>query len=152
MNPQQQTKLVSINADLTVDNGAYTTTPVDTLGFDYVQILVHFGNVPADVALLKVQECDTVGGAYADITGTIVGTALDIEGNATVLPTAVGGDNAVVLFEIDMRGRKRFLDLLCTAGNGGGTVTEMSAVAIMSRGEICPMTVAERGAADILRV
>jgi hypothetical protein len=152
VNPQQTVKYVAINADCTEDNTSYTTTPVDCAGFDYAVIVCHFGNVPANVAALKVQECDTVGGSYADIAGTIVGTATDIEGNATALPAGTGGDNAIVVFEIDLRGRKRFLDLVCTAGNGSATPTEMSAVAILSRGKNTPITVAERGAADILRV
>lgn len=152
MNHAQDQKHVAINSDMTVDNAAFTTAAIDTLGYDYAQIAVHFGNVPANVAALKVQECDTSGGTYADISGTVVGTDTDIDDAATTLPTAAAGDGALIVFELDLRNRKRFLDVVCTAGNGSGTVTEMSAVCTLSRAKKMPVTSSERGATSVLRV
>lgn len=153
MNPEQHKKSVGMNVDFTVDNGSFTFTPVDTLGYDYAVIEVHCGNVPANMAALKVKECETVGGAYTDVTGLIVGTSTDIEGAATTIPTAAAGDGALIRFEIDLRAnRKRFLDLEATAGNGGGTVTELSAVCHLSRAQHVENGMAARGCTAILRV
>jgi len=151
MNQAQNTKFVAINADLTVDDAAFATTPIDTLGYDYCQIVLHFGDVPADVAEIKVQECDEVGGTYADVVGTDVGTDANSDGDVSALP-ADGDDNAVVVIELDLRDRQRFLDLAVTAGDGSGSPTEMSAVALLSRAKVDPVAVADRGVAEVLRV
>lgn len=145
----QNFKVVQLVADMTVDNAAYTTTEIDTLGFAYCTIIASFGNVPANVAAMTVTESDTAGSGHAAFI--TVGTTAAIDGDTSALPTAADGDGKSLVFEVDMKGRKRYLDLTCTAGNGSGTVTEMSAVAILHQGDISVETEAERGADQIIR-
>jgi len=149
---QQNEKIINMCVDMTVDNTSYTTTEVDTAGYAYAQIICAFGNVPANFAALAVTESDTTGSSHANVTGLIVGTSTQISGAASSLPLATGGDGAIYIFDIDLRGRKRFLDLTATAGNGSATVTEMCALCILSRAQISCETATERGAAQILRV
>ena len=146
----QRTKLVSITPPAAIkDNGAYTTAELDTLGFDYATIIVYLGATDVPMTALKVQESDVSGSGMADVTGLIYGTSNGIGGSASVLPSA-GDDNKFFVFDIDLRGRKRYLDLGMTAGDGtAGTFA--AAFAILSRADETPETAAQRGAADVLR-
>jgi hypothetical protein len=101
------------------------------------------------MAALKLQTSDT-DSSYADLTGAIFGTSTNIDGSTSALPTATD-DNKVFVIEVDLRGKKRYFDLVATAGNGTAG-TYFSAVAVLSRGEIAPITAAGRGADEILRV
>ncbi len=148
----QSCKYVNLVADMTVDNGSFAVSELDTAGFSYCTLIVAFGNVPANTSALKVTESDTAGSGHADVTGLIVGTSTNTDGTTSTLPTAAAGDGDLVIFEIDLRGRKRYLDMTITAGNGAGTVTECAVIAQLWRAKDFPNTATERGAADILRV
>lgn len=150
MKPLQDCKLVQINSDMTVDNAAFTTAEIDTKGYGYATIIASFGNVPANVASMTVTEADVSATNHAAFI--TVGTTAAIDGATSALPTASGGDGDIIVFEIDLAGRKRYLDLTCTAGDGSGTVTEMSAVCILSQAKIAPSTESGRGADQIIRV
>lgn len=50
---------------------AITSSAVDTAGYDGVLFIVPVGAIVSGaVTSLKVQQCDTSGGSYADLTGT----------------------------------------------------------------------------------
>jgi hypothetical protein len=152
MNEAQNTKVVAVCHPAAIrDNSAFTTISIDTKGFEYCQILVHIGFSDIAMMALKVQESDDDGSAdaYADIPGLDFDGDTEIDGTAAVLPTA-DDDNKVFIFEIDLRGRERYLDLVATAGDGS-TGTFLSAIAILSRAKQVPVTVAGRGAGGVLR-
>jgi len=131
------------------DDGAYTTVEIDTLGFDYAEVIFHIGATDIAIATLAMQQSSTSGNGFADITGLIVGTSADIDGTTTVLPSATD-DNTLVIFQIDLRDKERYLDLSATAGDGtAGTFA--SAICRLSRAAIQPNTVAEFGGGDVLR-
>jgi hypothetical protein len=132
-----------------VDNASFTTNSIDTLGFDYLQVVVTLGATDIALAALKLQTADADTG-YADLTGAVFGTSTELGGSASTLPSATD-DNKIYVIEVDLRGKKRWFDLVATMGDGsvGGFV---AAVAILSKGEISPITTAGRGAAQVLRV
>ncbi len=134
-----------------VDNAAFTTATLDTLGFNYVEIFVAFGALDIAVAALKVQESDDSGmSGAADITGTVAGTDANDTGSTSTLPSATA-DNTVFKFEIDKRGRKRYFDVSFTGGDGtAGTFAVVWAM--LSRGEQDPTTAAQKGCAQVMRV
>lgn len=151
MNQLQNTKLVSITPPATiVDNASYTTASIDTQGWDYMQVVVYLGATDIAMTALKLQESDTDGGSYADVTGLVFGTSSNIAGSTSTLPSATD-DNKFFVFDVDLRGRKRYFDLVATAGDGTAG-TFLTAFAILSRGKDQPVTAAERGASQILRV
>ena len=152
MNENQNVKYANCLTDQTKDNDSFTAAAIDTAGFDAAEIACVFQNVPANVAALKVTECETSGGVYTDVTGAIVGTSNNIDGSASALPTAAAGDDTNVIFQLDLRKRKRYLKLVATAGNGGGTATELTAVCRLSRAKVAPTTSAGQGAAQVLCV
>lgn len=164
MMPSQNTKLVNVLSPQAITNNAsFTTTVIDTLGYEYVEVVAMLGATDIAFTALKIQECDTSGGSYTDVTGPtnylgnatglIYGTSAlpDSDGGtASALPTATD-DNHLFVFDVDMRARKRFLKLVATIGSGstGGFLT---ALAILSRPTISPVKVADRGITGQLRV
>lgn len=120
-----------------VDNASFTTNEIDTVvdgvKFDHVTIVFQLGATDIAMAALKLQESDTAGSGHADVTGAVGGTNFD-------LPTA-DDDDKIVVFSVNCTNRKRFLDLVATAGNGS-LGTYASAVAILTRGKRGPTTAA----------
>lgn len=154
MNPLQNTKFVNVSPPVAIkDNSGWTTTSIDTKDWEYCTIIVTLGATDIAMAALKVQESNDDGSAdaYADVSALVFGGSgiTDIDGAAAALPTDAK-DNKVYVFEIDCTKRKRYLDLVATAGDGS-TGTFLSAVAILSRGKIAPVSAADRGAEQILR-
>lgn len=149
----QNFKFVSITPPAAiVDNTAYTTAAVDTSGYDYCTIVAYLGATDIAVAGMKVQESEAsdMTGA-ADVTGLVVGTSTNIAGSTSALPSATD-DNKAMCFEIKCGGsRKRYVDLVVTAGDGTAG-SFLTAFALLSKGEITPVTAAERGFDEILRV
>lgn len=119
-----------------VDNASYTTDVLDTVGFGYCAILVSLGATDIAMAALKLQQSDANGSGFADVTGAVGGVDF-------TLPSATD-DNKVVAFFVDLRGKKRYLDIVATAGNGS-VGTYASVVAILSEGSITPDDITERG-------
>ena len=147
----QATKdLIVIAPAAIVDNAAYTTVQIDTLGFEYCEIIVAIGASDIAMVALKVQESDTDGSNFTDVTGLVYGTSVNTAGATSTLPTD-GSDGTLFKFEIDLRGRKRYLDLVATAGDGS-TGTFASATARLSRAKNAPDTATEQGAAQVLRL
>lgn len=147
----QATKFVSITPpQAIVDDAAYTTAEIDTLGWEHLQIVAYLGASDIAMAALKVTESATAGSGHADVTGLVFGTSVNTDGSASTLPSA-SDDNKFFVFDIDLKARQRYIDLVATAGNGS-TGTYLTAFGILSRGHKTPMTATERGAAQVLRV
>jgi len=141
-------------ADMTVDNAAFAFAELDTLGYDYAVIVISLGNVPANMGGCLLTESDTSGSGHATISGTTIGTDTDIDGSATTLPTAAAGDGDQIVYFVDLTNgtRKRYIDATITAGNGSGTATECSAIAILGRGKIGKDAAADYDAEIIMSV
>jgi hypothetical protein len=148
------TKLVNVlPPNAIIDNAAGTTNVIDCIGFDHCTIIFQLGAMDIAMTSLKVQEADAAASGTAltsptDVSGTVVGTDTDAAGAASVLPSATG-DNGIVVFEIDCKIRKRYLDLVAAFGDGAAG-TYASALAILSRAEQPPVTAAGRGAALLM--
>lgn len=146
MNILQQTKIVPIAFPQTVNNAAVTTTTVDTLGFNKCRIKVKLGSIDATMALFKVMESDdALMSGEVDIAATVFGGT----GNPA-LPTA-SDDNKVYLIHLDLKGRKRYLDLKLTTGNGA-VGTALDAEAELYDALTVPNAAAEQGAAVCIYV
>lgn len=145
---EQAISPVSINA------AAATSNVTDTLGYRYLVYEVAFGSIGASATVLKVQESDakTSGTALnggVDVTGAVVGTSTNDDGAASALPVATTDNNKTWRFEIDLKGRKRYLQVQVTAGAGA---TLVCALARLGRAEEVPTKAAKKGAKEVLRV
>lgn len=154
MVPAQNTKIISVASPALVDDADVTTTVIDTADWDYAEIFLQVGATDIALTALKLQESDAVNAGSlvsgADIPGTVYGTAKGIDGTTSALPSA-DDDGKIFKFELDLRGRKRYLDLVATVGDGT-TGANVAAFAVLSRGKTKPDTAAEAGCAEILRV
>jgi hypothetical protein len=102
------------------------------------------------MAALKLQESDASGSGMADITGAVFGTSTNTDGDTSTLPSATD-DGLIFAIEVDLRGRKRYLDLTATAGDGDAG-TYGVAWCVLTRAKQGPITAAKRGCSQILRV
>ena len=133
-----------------VDNASFTTVEIDTIGYNYATIIFNLGATDIAMTALKVQESDTSGSGFADIAGADLSSATDIDGAATELPSATD-DNNVIVIQLDLRGRKRYLDLVATAGNGAAG-TFASAVCVLSQADVAPESVSAAGCETLVRL
>lgn len=150
MIPEQNNKYFNVTSPAAIlDNASATTNSIDTKGWDYLTVVCTVGATDIAMTALKLGQSDT-DSSFVDVTGAIFGTSTNIDGATSALPTA-GDDHKLFVFEVDLRGKKRYFDLTATMGNGtaGGY---FSAVAILSRGEISPILAAGKGADEVLRV
>lgn len=151
MVPIQCDKFVNVIPPVAiVDDASWTTTEIDTLGYDYLTVICNLGVTDIAMAALKLQSSDTTGANFTDVAGLDMDGDTDIDGNTAALPAA-DDDGTVHVFQVDLRGHKRFFDLVATAGDGTSG-TFMSAVAVLSRGEIGADSSTEMGAAHVLRI
>lgn len=156
MNPGQHEVFFSVTPpNAVVDNAAYTCNVIDTAGYDKCDIYFYLGPTDIAMATLKVQESDVksnttalTGGA--DVTGLIFGTSNTIDGVASALPASTA-DNTCVKCEIDLKGRKRYLLPVATAGDGT-TGTYLACFALLRRAEVSKDSMSDRGFGQILRV
>lgn len=130
MNFLQQTKVVNVTPPAAiVDAASFTTNAIDTAG--YGKLAIYFSLGASDIAMtaLKLQESDDSGlSGAADITGCVYGAS-----GAPALPSATD-DNKVFGFFVNLAGRKRYIDVVATAGDGS-TGTYGSCIAVLYNGE-----------------
>ena len=129
-----------------VDNALVVTTPVDTIGFDYLDIYVVLGALDIAVAGLKLRESDD-GATWTPIPESDYSNPA----NGQTLPSATA-DNLVYGFHVNGVGaRKRYVDVVMQAGDGAQG-TYVSVVGLLSRGKTYPSDAAGRGLAGELFV
>lgn len=147
MNNLQNVKVVNVTPPAAIkDNASFATTTIDTLGFNKVAIYFALGATDIAMTALKVQESDDSGmSGAADITGAVYGAT-----NYPALPSA-DDDNKIFAFFIDLKGRKRYLDVVATAGDGS-TGTFGACTAHLYNGNVTSDDATERGLAASLIV
>lgn len=147
----QDVKYVMVTAPAAIiDNASATTTEIDTKGYNECTIVCIIGATDVAMSALAVTESDTSGSGHANVTGLVWGTSTNIDGSTSALPVA-GDDNTFQVAQIDLKGRKRYLDVTATIGNGTAG-TFFTCIAILSRAEESPNTATDAGCDEILRV
>jgi hypothetical protein len=150
MRELQKTKFVAVVPPGAIkDNAEFANVEIDAAGWDWLIVIVTLGATDIAMAGLKLQQSDTSGSGFADVTGLICGTSDNTDGDTSDLPSAAD-DNKIVVFEVDLRGKRRYFDLVATAGNGTNG-TYLSAVGILGKGDSVLQTIAGRGCDEILR-
>lgn len=138
-------KVVAVtNPGAIVDNAGFTTAIIDTQGFVFCTFVVHLGALDIALAAFKLQESNDSGMAGAtDVPGA------DYSVSPATLPSATA-DNNLYAIHVNLKGRKRYLDLILTGGDGAaGTYAE--AKAILSGPSISPSSATDRGfAAELI--
>ena len=128
-----------------VNSGSWTSQAIDMTGAHEALVTFNLGALDAAITALKLQECDTSGGSYTDISGA------DYSATGNVLPTA-SDDNKIWAWYVSYRGgRKAFLKIVATIGTGstGGYAT---ATVVHGRIEQAPYDATTAGAAQLLTI
>ena len=133
-----------------IDNASATTAEIDTKGYRHLRVITYIGATDIAMSALKLTESDSSGSGHADITGCVFGTSTDIAGNTSALPTA-NDDNKFFVFDVDLRGRKRYIDVTATCGDGSAG-TYLAIHAELYRGEATPVSLTNLGAGGALSV
>lgn len=114
---------------------------IDTLGFKYATIDVVYSPFTAATAayasVCKVQESDASGSGQADVTGLAITAGAGATTGASV--------GAVARFNVDLRGRKRYLTVVTSPGNTVAVVSN----ARLSKGEEHAVTATETGVDNV---
>ena len=120
-----------------VDDAAFTTAAVDTKGFRHLTIVAIFGALDIAPASASIRHSDAsnMGSPATLATG----------GTDFALATATDSDNLCHVFEVDLLGKKRYIDFEITGGNGS-LGTYLTILAILSRPEASPNSATEHGA------
>jgi hypothetical protein len=148
---RQDIKVVSITPPAVIsDNATLTTGEIDTRGWDHLDIFVYEGATDIAMAALSITESDTSGSGHANITGLVWGTSTNIDGTTSALPSATD-DNLFQLGQIDLRGRKRYIDVTATTGDGAAG-TYIAIFGILRRANVSPTSASEMGCNEVLRV
>ena len=151
MNFEQRAKWLNTSPPVAIiDNASAVTTEIDTVGWEYLEVSVAIGASDIAMAALAVTESDTSASGHVNVTGLVFGTSTNLAGNTSALPSDAD-DNQLHVFQIDLRGRKRFIDVTATAGNGS-LGTYIAIQSRLSRSINMSTTTAELGAAEILRI
>lgn len=142
MNYLQDVKTVYITKPgAIVDNAAFTTDTIDTKGFSKGRIVVGLGALDIAIAALKLRQSDDSGMVGAeDVEGA------DFSVAPLTLPSATD-DNKLYAIHIDLRGKKRYLDLTLTGGDGAAGTYAIAWVDLYGAAEH-PNTATKRGFAQ----
>lgn len=115
MNRANSEKTVRALNGVAAGTTAQTSSAIDTQGYEGVKLYSLFGAITSGAATsVKVQQCDTSGGTYADLEGTSVTVADD-------------DDNQVVVHDI-YRPRERFLKVVISRATQNAVIDGVVAV------------------------
>jgi hypothetical protein len=129
------------------NNGATATaTAVDSNGCGSLVFHITFGVQTGVISVLKLQECDTSGGSYADVTNAAFVTGGSQGGQTNFSTTASAGKTYQLV--VNMGGsRKRYFKPVITNAAGAALV---SCIAVGYNVAQAPDTLTERGVLDYI--
>lgn len=137
MNHAARQKYVAVTPPAAkVDAAAFTTAAVDTKGWRKLTFVCIYGDIDVNVASASIRHSDS-----SDMSSP---ATLATGGTDFTLGTAAGTDNDIHAFEVDLRGKKRYLDFEITGGDGS-TGTYLTIIAVLSDPEEAPDSAADRG-------
>jgi hypothetical protein len=141
MNHVAATKSVS-KAEVAVTSSATHSLEIDTLGFANASIDVLFSpftaaSPPTTAAtVLRVAQSDTSGSGQVNISGFVAGTDFTVAAGVTST-ASVGYAHR---FEIDLRGKRRYLTVFATPASTSTVITSCR----LSKAEAGPMSATEK--------
>lgn len=144
---------VAINAVSATNGATVTSSPIDTLGYDWATIDLIATTQSASTqagspSVLKLQEADVTNAtSFVDIVGARGASATATNVDFLVGIGVTAGNNSYK-FNVDCRGRKRYLSIVASPT----TTQTFSAVANFGRGEQAPVTAAKAGVLSLIEI
>ncbi len=139
MNLQGSKSLVPLGpVSLTAGATAVSST-IDARGYEELQLVVTRTTHATDyITTLAIQQSDTdAATAFANVTGYVVGT--DFTAASLTGGTNAAAEKAAGVFNVDLRGKKRYFRVTLTQGAATGVV---GVTATLNRSEQTPITAA----------
>ena len=139
---QNTKKVLLVPPQLKNDGDLAGNTYVDTAGWGYLEILLITGTT--DIALGStaeatepvIEECDTTGGSYTEISGA-------------VLSAVIADDDDDTIKQIDVnladKTHKRYMRIKAPRAGDGTNGVNFCAIAILSKPQTGPTSATERG-------
>lgn len=130
--------------EVSVAGGATHSLEIDTIGFAHASIDVAFSPFTAAAAtaataatVLRLAQSDVSGSGQTNISGFVAGTDFTVAAGSTT-GSNVGYTHR---FDVDLRGKKRYLTVYATPVSSVGVVT----IARLSKGEAGPTSASDKG-------
>ena len=135
----QNVKVLATLPTAAVGSTATSTLTIDRRGFDHVSVsAIRASNASTVFAsVLKVEESDSSGSGYTDVTALVGGGV----GGFSIPAVSNTSDAAIVKMDIDARAMKRYLKVSMTPGASA----TLGIVASLSRAEEAPTSASEAG-------
>lgn len=151
MVPIQSTKVGIMLAPMLVSDVTVTgNTYIDTLGYAHLRVLFisgtndeTFGSTSATTAPY-LEECDTTDGSYSSLSSTPGAVLSDY--------IRAADDNKVFCIDLDLRGRKRYIEVNTPICGNGTTGVNICILGILSKAQIHPDSASEGGFEDWVAV
>ena len=126
--------VVAIAPAAILDNTSATAAEIDCKGASYAEVILQLGATDIAVTALKLQECDTTGGSFVDVSGATFSSGEDTDGGTLALPSATD-DGQTCVFQVSLLGRKRFLKVVATFGDGtaGGFIAGVARLSALAQ-------------------
>jgi hypothetical protein len=133
---EQARYVVAIAPAAIIDNTSATVAVIDTAGANYAEIMVQLGATDIAMTAFRLEESDVSGSGYTTVPNANFATGRDSDGVLLALPSATD-DNETMVFKGSLLGRRRYLRLVATFGDGtaGGFI---SAIARLSGLAVVP--------------
>ena len=130
--------------EVSVASSATHSLEIDTIGFEHASIDVAFSPFTAAAAtaataatVIRLAQSDVAGSGQTNISGFVGGTDFTVAAGSTT-GASVGYSHR---FDVDLRGKKRYLTVYATPVSTVGVVT----VARLSKGEAGPTSASDKG-------
>ena len=140
----QERKVVDVLMPTAMVSNATTTASIDTLGFDYLQLIWHLATATSTAGIAvecKVVESDDLT-TYTAIVPFTGGTATSTS-VGFVIPNAHATIDQQFVMNMDLRGRKRYLK--CSISPHTNQINYI--VGVLDRAKVMPDTIAEANVA-----
>lgn len=131
----QNVKYVALVKPSSIATNATASGTFSRAGFNYAQVICHMDTAAATSTISVLQLLESDGTTYATISGFVGGTHF-------TNPVPQTNTQDIVVFNIDLRGRKKNIKFHF---EGTNTARIISALAILSRATVAPITAANYG-------
>ena len=128
------------------DGDLADNTYADTAGWSHLRVLIQIGNLDIGLGSTtegsapKIEECDTTGGSYTDVSGAALADAI-----------GAGEDGKLFAIDIDLtKSHKRYMQINAPHAGDGTNGVNASALGILSRPDVGPVNAAEAGLEELI--
>ena len=141
----QNHKVVADVPAAAVGSTATATLVIDTLGYDHASITVLRASNASTVFAnaVKVEESDSSGSGYSDVTALVGGGT----GGFAIPAVSATGSAAVLKLDVDTKAKKRYLRVNYTPGASAN----VAIVARLGRAEVAPENASQAGVIGLVR-